>query len=478
MRRNKCGFFKIWVCVTIVFLRLFDATAQTDTTKVLSVAEFVAAVKQYHPVAKQAMLISEQAKAELRIARGGFDPLLYSDYNRKTYDGNSYYSYFENKIAVPTWYGIEVKAGYDFVYGDRINNENKLPNDGLGYLGISVPLAKNLFIDKRRAALKQAQIFREASEQQRLIILNDLLLDALTTYYEWAWSYREYSVYKEAVQLASIRFEATKKSAEFGDKPAIDTTEALTQLQSRLLQLSDARLKFISNGLELSNFLWLENDEPLPFDTTIVPVALNSDYIESIIELSRLDDLVSEVRLNHPQVLNYNFKLKQLDIERRLKIENLKPTLNANYNILSERFNFRSSNGLVLSNNYKFGVNFSMPLTFAQGRGELKLAKLKILDTRYQLNYKTQEIVNKLRTYFNQLITLQQQTKIYQESLVGFKRLLDGELMRFTRGESSLFLVNARENRYLEAQIKLSELQAKYFITEAKVKWAAGNFNQ
>jgi outer membrane protein TolC len=56
--------------------------------------------------------------------------------------------------------------------------------------------------------------------------------------------------------------------------------------------------------------------------------------------------------------------------------------------------------------------------------------------------------------------------------------LLDGENSRFDNGESSLFLVNARENRYLDAQIKLRELQSKYFKTEAALKWAVGNISR
>jgi hypothetical protein len=108
-------------------------SSPTDTAaKMLSVNEFISIIKQYHPLAKQAQLIPEQAKAELLIARGGWDPKITSDYNNKTYDGSNYYSYFENKIAVPVWYGIEVKAGYDYVYGGNINTENKLPKDGLG----------------------------------------------------------------------------------------------------------------------------------------------------------------------------------------------------------------------------------------------------------------------------------------------------------------------------------------------------------
>ena len=110
-----------------------------------------------------------------------------------------------------------------------------------------------------------------------------------------------------------------------------------------------------------------------------------------------------------------------MDVERRLKLEGLKPSLNASYNVLSERFNFQSDAGLILNNNYKFGVNFSMPLSFSQGRGELKLIKLKIREKQYELDFKTQELVNKFRSYFNELVTLQQQTILYEESLRGFK---------------------------------------------------------
>ncbi len=152
--------------------------------------------------------------------------------------------------------------------------------------------------------------------------------------------------------------------------------------------------------------------------------------------------------------------------------------LNANYNVLSERMNFRSDAGIVFSNNYKFGVNFAMPLTFMQGRGELKLTKLKILDTKYAIDFKQQELVNKLKSYFNELIILQQQTKIYESSVSGFKILFDGETSRLNNGESSLFLVNARENRYLDSQVKLRELQAKYYKKQAALKWAVGNIGK
>lgn len=446
-----------------------------SSSPMLTVSEFVEIVKQYHPVAKQAALLPQQALAELRLAQGGWDPTLYSNYDRKTYDGKNYYSYFENNIKIPVWYGVEVKGGYDVVYGNNLNPEKVLPDDGLGYLGVSVLLLRNMLMDKQRAALRQAQLFREASEQQKILQLNNLLADAIKTYYEWSYHYNELQVFTEAVKLAEIRFDATKKAAQLGDRPAIDTTEALTQLQSRQLQQTEARLQFIKAGFELTNYLWLDNGLPRAFDAALLPAPLSSEFLQVEILLSKADELETQLRQSHPELLNYRLKLRQLDIERRLKIENLKPTLNASYNVLSERFNFKSDAGIVFSNNYKLGVNFSMPLSFTQGRAELKLTKLKIEYARYELDNKTQQLVNKLKSYYNELAILQQQTRIYESSVDGFKRLLDGETIRFQNGESSLFLVNARENRYLESQIKLRELQAKFYKTDVALKWTLGN---
>jgi hypothetical protein len=41
-------------------------------------------------------------------------------------------------------------------------------------------------------------------------------------------------------------------------------------------------------------------------------------------------------------------------------------------------------------------------------------------------------------------------------------------------GESSLFLVNSRESKALEAYLKLVELKTKYFKTIYALQWSTG----
>lgn len=458
------------------FLFLFVNTlyAQTDTTRILSINEYLGIIKKYHPIAKQADLLTEQAKANLRIARGGFDPYLYSDYDRKEFFGKNYYSFFSSELKIPAWYGIEVKTGYDAAYGLNINPENNIPENGIYYVGISVPVLKNMLMDKKRADLFKARLFIKSNEQERLWMLNELLLDAIQSYYYWSEAAQIKTIYENAAQIAFTRYRATVRTYELGDRAGIDTTEALAQYQQRTFQLNEANLNLQKARLVVSNFLWLDNTIPYTLSDSTLPQPIDSAFIQPTISapLEKLDVLIAQINIQHPVINLYELKLKQLEIERKLKIESLKPTLNINYNLLSPGFfNYTIPDNRVFTNYYKFGFNFSMPLTFAQGRGELQQTKLKITETKLQQTQKQRELEIKLMSIYAELNILKEQVKLYEETLKNYQRLYTGEARRFEIGESNLFLVNTRENTAITAQQKLIELQIKYLESEAKLKW-------
>jgi outer membrane protein TolC len=164
-----------------------------------------------------------------------------------------------------------------------------------------------------------------------------------------------------------------------------------------------------------------------------------------------------------------------LDIEKRLKFQNLLPTLNVNYNILNSGYNvFKDASTALYRNNYKFGVDFGLPLRLSQGRGEYNVAKIKIAETNLDLVQTRLSIDNKVKYYFNELATLQLQVRIAEDNLENYQRLFRGEDTRFRIGESSLFILNTRENKVLEAQQKLVELKTKFFTSYRMVVWSTG----
>ena len=63
---------------------------------------------------------------------------------------------------------------------------------------------------------------------------------------------------------------------------------------------------------------------------------------------------------------------------------------------------------------------------------------------------------------------------MYEATYAALARLTAGERVRFEGGESSLFLLNARQTKLLETAQKLRDARAKLGKAEAGLFWAAG----
>ncbi len=442
-----------------------------DTT--FTQQEFFSVVLKYHPVAKQADINIEKANADLLIARGGFDPLASALVAQKTFDGIDYYETVQPELRIPTWYGVELVVGAEYLAGDRTNNDQTL--GATSYAGVVIPVAKNLLMDKRRAALQTAKIFVNLSEVEKRSILNDLLFDAANAYWQWALQYEQYKVITNAIALNEKRLALIRTSFRQGDRPALDTIEALTQLQSFQYQQQEALLEFNNAALDLSVFLWQQDNKSYALPTNVVPA--NYWLTENITEskLPVLDDLLLQANFSHPDLLFYNFKLDALNVEKKLKFQELLPKLDFKYNQLGKGYNiFTAKSGPLFTNNFKYGVVFSMPLRLSQGRGEYQKAKLKIAETSLERDLKTAMVQNKIKSYFNKLLALLAQTEILEKAFLNFGTLQRGEELKFFNGESSLFLVNTRENKTLEARQKFLKTKADYYKTFNLLQWSAG----
>jgi outer membrane protein TolC len=131
--------------------------------------------------------------------------------------------------------------------------------------------------------------------------------------------------------------------------------------------------------------------------------------------------------------------------------------------------------GTYLSNNYKVGASFSMPLFLRQERGKLQMTPQKIQATNLELQQTNRENSSQIQAAYNERQMLEEQIILQQQIIVNNTRMRDGEQQRFENGESSLFLINTREMNLLTQQIKLYELKTKYGKTKFFLEWAAGN---
>lgn len=422
-----------------------------------------------HPIVKQANLLSEFGKQEIRLARGLFDPKITSNLEMKDFNDKLYYQLWETQLKIPTWFGIDFKAGYDRNRGDFLNDADKIPAQGLEYIGVSVPLGQGLFIDYRRAALREAQFAKEIFEADRIKIINKTLLQAAKDYWAWYDAYYQYQLAKKGYDLAKIRFEGTVQRAIFGDAAAIDSVEAKITLQDRQINLQKASIESINARLILSNHVWGANGEPLELSENHQPTMFVNNN-----KTLTTNELLSFANENHPELLKLKFKSKQLDVQRRLATEMLKPVVNINFNLLG--LDGRTNNTLpgFFDNNYKWGFNIAFPLLFRKERAKLQQTKIKQIQISYEQVQVSREISNDIKSFYNELKNTESLLVQVANMIANYKILVNGELEKFNNGESSLFLVNSRENKLLESESKLIELQYKYSKIRATLLWAAG----
>lgn len=466
-----------WLVFFIIGSRLLPAQ---DSIRILKQEEYFQWILAHHPLVRQASLLTDAAAASLLEARGGFDPKLVSELNQKSFDGKNYYTLTESGFSVPTRYGLELKGGFSTASGINTNPENTLPAAGQATLGVKATLGQGLFIDERRAMLQKARVLKNANEAERLEAVNNLLLEAGIAYWEWVKAFGKLRAIEQALRLSQQRLDGIVQSFQQGDRPAIDTLEAYIQVQNWTYEQNDARLDYRNAGFVLSNFLWDETAAPLALAATVQPPL--PDTLNYRQPFPVVDDLLRFAQSQHPKLQTYQFKLTQLNIDRRLAQEAFKPRIDVTYNLLGDGFRMGGSddaNGLegLLLQNFKWGVNFSFPVFLRKERGKLELTRLKMADTDFAFRQKQLEIANKVREAYAAWQNSQQQIGLYENIVSNYRSLLEAETTRFQLGESSIFLINTREQKLVEAQIKLVGLRADFQKNQLKTNWAAGRIN-
>ena len=439
-------------------------SAQKNNLNQLTFNEYLGYVKKFHPTVKSANLEISTAQANLMMARGGFDPKIEVDFDKKQFKDKEYYSILNSSFKIPTWYGIEVKAGFDNSEGIYINPENTLPNKGLTSLGITVPIGQGLLINQRMADVRKAKIQIKLSQAERKLQAIEVLYEASVAYFNWKRNYSEVQLYENYFNNASVRYKGIQSLIANGDKPAIDSIEAGINVRNRELSLEDSKLKLIKSKLELSNFLWLENAIPMELQDGIIPEE-NLEF--NIQETLKTNELLQENPSidAHPKINSLQSKIDILTVEQKLKANLLLPKMNLGYHYLSEPSYLDTTN----FNNYKIGVNVYFPIFLRKERGSLKLANFKIQDSQFDLKLLRLQLSNKINAQQNEIKSLEKQRKLITKLVDDYNIMLASEERLFSFGESSMFLINSRENNLVSSQLSKIALENRFLTSNAEL---------
>jgi outer membrane protein TolC len=456
-------------------LLLGSLNAVSDSLSYMTLRAYHAMVLENHPLARQAATLPEEAQSVLRMARGGFDPQVNSGIDQKQLNGKEYWNIWQSKLEIPVWTGADIRVAYDNNTGSELDPSLQTPAGGLSYVGLTVPIGQGLLIDQRRATLRQAQLAIEAADADMVRMINRLLLQAAVDFCNWNFTYERYLLHEEALRLAEIRFRAVRDRVLFGDLPAVDSLEAWIEVQNRQNVLTQSRVERDNARFIAANHLWSDLGDPVVPGVGVVP-SIDSTDLQAISD-EEYSLLLLDVQEDHPDLLKLDVRLGQLEIDRRLASEKLRPKLNLDYNFLRPGNSPWDLNdpSLRFNDNYKAGLRFSMPLFLREERGKLGVTRLKIRQTSYERQQAERELSTGVQNVRNELTALGEQINIQTTQVDFGRQLLEAEQFRFNNGEGSVFLINVRENTLISSRIRLAELRSRYASTRIRMYWAAGN---
>ena len=115
-------------------------------------------------------------------------------------------------------------------------------------------------------------------------------------------------------------------------------------------------------------------------------------------------------------------------------------------------------------------MHFGFPIFRREALGQYQLTKNKLNETTLLKSAKERELITKLEYYLNeknQYLTQLDQLNLLSKDL---NSLLEMEYVKFRQGESNALLLNIREQKLIDVELKKPEVKAKLLHVIAKAR--------
>ncbi len=451
---NKLFWVTGYVLIAVVNMRAQQTILNYNT--------FIERVLHNNTLAEKAANTNAMGSNTLSAAKGLYDPFVQSGVENKYFSGKNYYTSSRTEIKQALYTNQYLKFGYEYGLGANIDPEKATSVYGLPYAGIEFSLLQGLTIDKRRAELIKARHYKNVYEAESKLILNELLLEGSQSYFDLLFFRKVTNICSYFRLLAGQRLKGIEELATLGERPAIDTVEASILFQSRELELQNAQLELLKRMQEMKIFLNSPPDQVIEF---------NDSLEHYYFRFKNSMPLIPETD-QHPLMFQYAAKQKVLETESRFRKELIKPKLDLCYNFLSPYTNEQLN--MFNTNNYKWSANISFPLFFRQPYHSYKIAVFEAKNNQLEMTNKFNQLYYKRQLVIRSLVLNENLISIAQQNVKLNKLLVEAEKLKFESGESSLFLLNSREQKWLETEIKLAEYYLKYLKLRLQLVYLNG----
>jgi outer membrane protein TolC len=420
-----------------------------------------------HPSLEAARTDLAAARGELLASAGLFDPTLRA---RAANAPVGYYSQsrLDAQLEWPTsvW-GATVFGGYRLGRGSFAPYDGKLETNELGEwrAGLSVPVWRNGPIDRRRAALARAEQGLTAAEGALEVERLGLYRQAVQRYWGWAAAGRRLAVAEALLGVAVRRDADLARSVSAGAVAPVERLENQRAVFQREAQLVQARQALAQAAVELSLFWRYPGHAPVVPSEAALPDALPDPVAVDAARLAR--DLETAVA-NRPELRRLEAQRAQAEIERRFAENQLAPGVDLS--LVGSQDQGPGSPARA-PGELEAGIGLEWPILNRQPRGRLEAAEAASARLAAQQRLQAERVRAETLTAQAELSGAVARVAIARRELATARRLEALERERFRLGESTLLIVNLREQataetamREIDALADAQRAQAAYHL--------------
>lgn len=451
--------------IAIPLATLFTAPSYAQATakrEAPSISALIDSMVHYHPYVLAINEGNYQAAAELEIARSNFDPVIEQKTNSRVsgyYDGTNLTQRFTNPIED---FNGSVFGEYRISDGDFPSYEGgyETLSAGEASVGVAISLLQNREIDKRRTELKNAGLATSQWQALATSLINDFIYKGIVEYIAWYESALQVSAVKELLATASEREKALVTRVEKGDLASIILTEFKANLLQQKLLLAELKQKRDAHAQMLSFYWRSSTGDMLVINETTPPSDIQWPFWIGNGQLITLRNALRQ----HPEL--DIMKLEQAVVENKSALaENaLLPKLDLKASVARD---IGSGSETLEGTETKLGLSFSYPL----GNRKAKAERAQLQSKQRELQHKLVSTQQAITQRFEQALVYWTQAKdiveLQSENATLAKTLSRVERTRFDAGDSDMFVLNARAQNEIKAQIK--EIKARVDLLKAEL---------
>jgi outer membrane protein, heavy metal efflux system len=447
----------------------------------LSLTQVLSAADRAFPSVAAAIADVVAADAEAMAATGGFDPVARGRAFLTPPGVGPYPQFRSDLIAEVPIPGtpLNLFGGYRFGVPlglDKNGNPNLIQSyyqerltflAGEFRLGASMPLLRNLWIDRRRATVQRTELGQEAARQAETLQRIEVARLAAFRYWDWVAAGMRRQVATDLLRIARDRDRQLATRVKTGDVPLFDQQDNLRAVAQRESFFVQTQRQVEQTRFELSLYWRDAEGQPVQAADAVMPKTI-PDPDPVFGDGAIIDEAISR----RPDLRRLQLQQQQQRIEVSLQKNQLLPAIDLAAVFTQDIGQAGTADPKLGTPELELGAVIEVPILYRLARGRIDLAEAQLSRIEAQLQLIRDRVGVDVTDAVSALKAARDRVKFTRQEVDVAQKLEAGERQKFELGDSNLLFVNIRETQTAEARLREIDALTDYHRAVASFRAA------